>query len=188
MTSREECLFSWRPLVSKVWRFGFKTSRFQNFSIFLWSRIRYRKNLVSKKVSDSVSKKFGIEKSIGFGIGKIWYRKKVSDSVSFRFWVSSHTVACVAWLLLSCPDNVDRDLEILLWHSGIGLSGNKTCSLTSNALQHYVKSSWRSCPPTSLFTMQQIPYKKEKNLDDCLLLLLPHVLTCLLLLICQRLI
>ena len=49
------------------------------------------KKLVSKKVSDSVSKIFGIGKSIGFGIGKIWYRKKVSDSVSFRFWVSSHT-------------------------------------------------------------------------------------------------
>ena len=27
-------------------------------------------------VSDSVSKKFGIEKSIGFGIENIWYRKK----------------------------------------------------------------------------------------------------------------
>ena len=54
-------------------------------------RIRYRKNLVSKKVSDSVSEKIGIGKSIGFGIGKIWYWKKVSDSVSFRFWVSSHT-------------------------------------------------------------------------------------------------
>ena len=58
-------------------------------------------------VSDSVSKKFGIEKSIGFGIEIIWYRKKyriryrknlvsekVSDSVSFRFWVSPHTVSC----------------------------------------------------------------------------------------------
>ena len=27
-------------------------------------------------VSDSVSKQFGIERSIGFGIEKIWYRKK----------------------------------------------------------------------------------------------------------------
>ena len=81
-------------------------------------RYRFRKNLVSEKVLVSVSKnfgieksigfgfekfwyrkkyryryrkKFGIEKSIGFGIEKIWYRKKVSDSVSFRFWVSSHT-------------------------------------------------------------------------------------------------
>ena len=42
-------------------------------------------DLVLKKVSDSVAKKIGFEKSIGFGI------KKVLDSVSFRFWVSSHT-------------------------------------------------------------------------------------------------
>ena len=60
-------------------------------------------------VSDSVSKKFGIEKSIGFGIENIWYRKKyrilyrknlvsekVSDSVSFRFWVSSHTLMIIS--------------------------------------------------------------------------------------------
>ena len=49
------------------------------------------KKLVSKEVSDLVSKKVGIEKRIGFGIGQIWYLKKVSDSVSFRFGVSSHT-------------------------------------------------------------------------------------------------
>ena len=47
--------------------------------------------MVSKKVSVSVSEKFGIEKSIGFGIEKFWYRKKVSVSVSFRFLVSSLT-------------------------------------------------------------------------------------------------
>jgi hypothetical protein len=52
-----------------------------------------------KKVSDSVLEKFGIKKSIGFGIEEIWYRKKVSDSVSFRFWVSSHT------------DEADEDAE-----------------------------------------------------------------------------
>ena len=40
---------------------------------------------------DSVSEEIGIGKSIGFGIGKNWFRKKVSDSVSVRFWVSSHT-------------------------------------------------------------------------------------------------
>ena len=68
-----------------------------------------------KKVSVSVLKKFGIEKSIGFGfvkcciekiiaIGKKLVSKKVLDSVSkifgigkklsvsFRFWVSSQTV------------------------------------------------------------------------------------------------
>ena len=64
---------------------------FETFTFFRWFRIRYRKNLVSKKVSDSVLKISGIGKSFGFGIENIWYRKKVSDSVSFRFWVSSHT-------------------------------------------------------------------------------------------------
>ena len=68
------------------------TVRFQNFSIFLVVLdLISKNNLVSKKVSGSILNKFGIEKSIGFGIGTIWYRKKVSDSVSFRFWVSSHT-------------------------------------------------------------------------------------------------
>ena len=97
--------------------------RFRNFSVsklfkfFEWYRIHYQKNLVSKKVSDSVSEKIGIEKSIGFVIRKIWYQKKYRiryqkkfgiekvlesvskifgieknlDSVLFRFWVSSHT-------------------------------------------------------------------------------------------------
>ena len=43
--------------------------------------------MVSKKVSDSVSEKFGIEKSIGFGIGKNLVSKKVSDSVSEIFGI-----------------------------------------------------------------------------------------------------
>ena len=34
-----------------------------------------------------VTKQFGIEKSIGIGIGKIWYRKKFH----IWFWVLSHT-------------------------------------------------------------------------------------------------
>ena len=54
-------------------------------------RYRFRKFLVSKKVSVSVSENFGIEKSIGFGIEKFWYRKKVSVSVLFRFLVSPLT-------------------------------------------------------------------------------------------------
>ena len=45
------------------------------------------KNLVSKKVSDSVSEKIGIEKSIGFGIGKNLVSKKVSESVSKIFGI-----------------------------------------------------------------------------------------------------
>ena len=83
------------PKDTRVWRFGFKISRFRNFSSFqivldsvskkfgigfgigkFWYRkkyrIRYWKNLVSKKVSDSVLKIFGIGKSIGFGIGKFF--------------------------------------------------------------------------------------------------------------------
>ena len=55
---------------------------FETFLFFWWFRIRYRKILVSKKVSDSVSKNSGIEKSIGIGIGKNLVSKKVSDSVS----------------------------------------------------------------------------------------------------------
>ena len=43
-----------------------------NFSFFWWYRNRYRKKLVP-------------EKSLGTGIGKIWYRKKVSEPVSKKF-------------------------------------------------------------------------------------------------------
>ena len=32
-------------------------------------------------VSEPVSENFGTEKSLGTGIGKIWYQKKVSDSL-----------------------------------------------------------------------------------------------------------
>ena len=44
----------------------------ENFSFFWWYRNRYRKNLVP-------------EKSLGTGIGQIWYRKKVSEPVSGKF-------------------------------------------------------------------------------------------------------
>ena len=65
----------------KLQHFGFETSRFRNFSMFfLWYRYRFRKKLVSKKVSVSVSKIFGIGKSFGIGFEKIWYRKK------YRYW------------------------------------------------------------------------------------------------------
>ena len=61
-----------------------------NFSFFWWYRNRYRKKLVPekslgtgigkiwyrKKVSEPVSEKFGTGKSLGTGIGKIWYWKK----------------------------------------------------------------------------------------------------------------
>ena len=58
--------------VSKL--LGFETSRFRNFSIF-------------GVVSDSVSKIFGIKKSIGFGIVQNLVSEKVSDSVSKKFGI-----------------------------------------------------------------------------------------------------
>ena len=54
-------------------------------------RIRYWKKFVLKKYRIWYWKYLVSEKSIGFGIGNIWYRKKVLDSVLFRFLVSSHT-------------------------------------------------------------------------------------------------
>ena len=50
-------------LANRVWRFGFVTSRFGNFSIFGMN-------------SDSVSKECDIKKRIGFGIKRMCYRKK----------------------------------------------------------------------------------------------------------------
>ena len=47
----------------RVWHFGFETSRFQNFLIFLM-------------ILESVLENFGIEKSIGIGFKNLWYRKK----------------------------------------------------------------------------------------------------------------
>merc|ERR1712024_316996 len=49
--------------------------------------ISFEKILVSEKVSVLVSKKFGIEKSIGIGIGKNMVSKKVSDSVSKKIGI-----------------------------------------------------------------------------------------------------
>ena len=42
--------------------------------------------MVSEKVSESVSEKFGTEKSTSISIENIWYRKKVSVSVSFNIF------------------------------------------------------------------------------------------------------
>ena len=54
----------------------------------IWSRKKYRyqfrKILVSKKVSVSVSKFFGIDKSIGFGFGKNLVSKKIGIGKKFR--------------------------------------------------------------------------------------------------------
>ena len=89
------------------------TFRFRNFSIsklfhFLdgfgfgieknWYqkkyRIRYRKNLVSEKVSDSVSKKFGIGKSFGFGFVQI---SGISGDVSVSKLLGFKTFPFFRW-------------------------------------------------------------------------------------------
>ena len=49
-----------------------------NFSFFWWYRNRYRKKLVP-------------EKSLGTGIGQIWYRKKVSEPVSEKIGTEKST-------------------------------------------------------------------------------------------------
>ena len=54
-------------------------------AMFVWYRNRSRKNLVPKKVSESVSKKMSTEKSLGIGLDKFWYQKKVSELVSKNF-------------------------------------------------------------------------------------------------------
>ena len=81
--------------------FGFGTEKIWYRNKY---RIRYRKNLVSVKVSDSVSKKFGIGKSFGFGFVHILgilgdvsvstsrfrnfsISKMVSDSASKKFGI-----------------------------------------------------------------------------------------------------
>ena len=66
------------------WHFSFKTSRFRKFcQIFEGFGFDFRKFGLGKKVSVSVSKKFGLGKKSRFQ--KIWFRKKVSVSVSKKF-------------------------------------------------------------------------------------------------------
>ena len=65
------------PLVN----FDIATFRFRNFlvsklfHVFLWYRYRFRKKMVSKKVSVSVSKNFALIKSIGIGFEKFCIEK-----------------------------------------------------------------------------------------------------------------
>ena len=63
-----------------MWHFGFET--FPNFLMVL---VSVSKNFGIKKVS--VSKFFGIDKSIGTCFGKKLVSKKVSDSVSKKFGI-----------------------------------------------------------------------------------------------------
>ena len=77
------------PLVN----FDIATFRFRNFlvsklfHVFLWYRYRFRKKLVSKKVSVSVSKNFGIEKKYRFQFRIFLVSIKVSVLVSKKFGI-----------------------------------------------------------------------------------------------------
>ena len=58
--------------------------------------------MVSKKVSVSVSEKFGIEKSIGIGFENFWYRKKYRYRFR-KFLVSDKvSVSVLNFLILNC--------------------------------------------------------------------------------------
>ena len=73
--------------------------RFQNLSMFLDGiGMGFKKigiNICFKKIWNKKYQiqfqKFWYQKSIAFGIEKIWYWTKVFDSVSLRFWVLSNT-------------------------------------------------------------------------------------------------
>ena len=54
-------------------------------------RNRYREFFIFQVVSEPVPEKFGTGKSLGTGIGKIWYRKKVSEPVSEKFGTEKST-------------------------------------------------------------------------------------------------
>ena len=76
-----------------------------NFSFFWWYRYRYRKILVPEKsLGTGIGKiwyrkksrnRYRInlvpEKSTGIGIENIWYQKKYRYRYRLKFWVSSHT-------------------------------------------------------------------------------------------------
>ena len=65
-----------------------------------------------KKVTEPISEKFGTKKSTGFGIKNIWYRKKVSVSVK------SNILGTVTHGGQPMPDFVRRVLVIILWYCG----------------------------------------------------------------------
>ena len=63
--------------------------------------IGFEKNLVSEKVSVLVSKKIGIGKSIGIGFENFWYRKKVSVLVSKKFGIEKSIGIGIGKILVS---------------------------------------------------------------------------------------
>ena len=77
---------------TRVWHFGFKTSRFWNFSTFFMVSVSVLENFGIKKVSVSVSLRFGIKKNISISCDKFWYRKK------YRYWFRKDLVLKSIWI------------------------------------------------------------------------------------------
>ena len=57
------------------------TYRYREFLIFLVVLVK----IGTEKILEPVSEKFGAGKSLGTGIGKVWYQKKVSELGSEKF-------------------------------------------------------------------------------------------------------
>ncbi len=89
----------------RVLHFGFETSRFRNFLIFLM-------------VSVSVLENFGIEKSIGIGFGKNWYRKKYRYRFR-KFLVSKKVSVSKNLILVSKKVSVSKNLILVSKNFGI---------------------------------------------------------------------
>ena len=64
-----------------------------------------------KKVSEPVSEKFGTEKSTGIGIENIWYRKKVS--VSFK--ILGTFTHCVVVVVVTLVTALIEVIMLALW-------------------------------------------------------------------------
>ena len=99
-----------------------------NFDI---ATFRFRNFLVSKlfhvffMVSVSVSKKIGIEKSIGIGFENFWYRKKVSVLVSKKFGIEKSIGIGIGKILVSKKVSVLVSEKIGIEKSiGIGIEKN----------------------------------------------------------------
>ena len=128
---------------------------------------RFRKILVSKKVLDSVSEKFGIKISIGFGIEKNWHRKKVLDSFFFSDFGFRHTLLCVfqnkksltEWLsitlqlhcrVLSCSQTVPRHVKTQIsWYCQWVVELSMTFSILLKKSNH-MQIQWHPSPRTGI--------------------------------------
>ena len=71
-----------------------------------------------KKVSEPVSENFGTVKSTGIGIVNIWYRKKVSVSVSFKIFGTVKLCLQIANKKIAWKIGIPGSVRILSCASG----------------------------------------------------------------------